>query len=167
MLETSGFSFTPAQLKELKISQISYEHHDEKEFAEILTSIVEDDSLHVHYNNEYGTAMSIHKKDIIDRLPSKKKELEALAAADDEEKKRLEGEKAKREAKERNRIITLLDQLKGHGLVSALDAHDRVIIRPIITHLANPENLQALVAWLREQVAGATTLAPGGEEDVA
>ena len=71
------------------------------------------------------------------------------------------------EAKERNRIITLLDQLKGHGLVSALDAHDRVIIRPIITHLANPENLQALVAWLREQVAGATTLAPGGEEDVA
>ena len=36
------------------------------------------------------------------------------------------------EAKERNRIITLLDQLKGHGLVSALDAHDRVIIRPII-----------------------------------
>ncbi|MBN0481033.1 DUF4194 domain-containing protein, partial [Pseudomonas aeruginosa] len=27
------------------------------------------------------------------------------------------------EAKERNRIITLLDQLKGHGLVSALDAH--------------------------------------------
>lgn len=71
------------------------------------------------------------------------------------------------EAKERNRIITLLDQLKGHGLVSALDAHDRVIIRPMITHLANPENLQALVAWLREQVAGATTLASGGEEDVA
>jgi len=70
------------------------------------------------------------------------------------------------EAKERNRIITLLDQLKGHGLVSALDAHDRVIIRPMITHLANPENLQALVAWLREQVAGATALASGGEEDV-
>lgn len=71
------------------------------------------------------------------------------------------------EAKERNRIITLLDQLKGHGLVSALDAHDRVIIRPIITHLANPENLQALVAWLREQVEGAATLAAGAEEDEA
>ncbi|MDR6678732.1 DUF4194 domain-containing protein [Pseudomonas oryzihabitans] len=70
------------------------------------------------------------------------------------------------EAKERNRIITLLDQLKGHGLVSALDAHDRVIIRPIITHLANPENLQALVAWLREQV-GAATPAAGTEEDEA
>lgn len=71
------------------------------------------------------------------------------------------------ESKERNRIITLLDQLKGHGLVSALDAHDRVIIRPIITHLANPENLQALVVWLREQVEGAVTPAAGGEEDEA
>lgn len=71
------------------------------------------------------------------------------------------------EAKERNRIITLLDQLKGHGLVSALDAHDRVMIRPIITHLANPENLQALVAWLREQVEGTATPAAGGEEDEA
>lgn len=55
------------------------------------------------------------------------------------------------EAGERNRIITLLDQLKGHGLVSAVDAHDRVVIRPIITHLANPENLQALMSWLRAQ----------------
>ena len=71
------------------------------------------------------------------------------------------------EAKERNRIITLLDQLKGHGLVSALDAHDRVIIRPIITHLANPENLQALVAWLREQVEGVSTSTQVDEEDMA
>ena len=71
------------------------------------------------------------------------------------------------EAKERNRIITLLDQLKGHGLVSALDAHDRVIIRPVITHLANPENLQALVVWLREQVEGVSTSTHVDEEDVA
>lgn len=55
------------------------------------------------------------------------------------------------EAKERTRAINLLDQLKGHGLVSAIDAHDRVSIRPIIAHLANPENLQALLDWLREQ----------------
>lgn len=71
------------------------------------------------------------------------------------------------EAQERNRIITLLDQLKGHGLVSALDAHDRVIIRPIITHLANPENLQALVAWMREQVEGSATMAADDQEDMA
>lgn len=56
------------------------------------------------------------------------------------------------DAKERTRVINLLDQLKGHGLVSALDAQERVVIRPIIAHLANPENLQALLVWLREQV---------------
>lgn len=56
------------------------------------------------------------------------------------------------DARERTRVITLLDQLKGHGLVSALDAHDRVVIRPIIAHLANPENLQALIAWLRQNL---------------
>jgi hypothetical protein len=65
------------------------------------------------------------------------------------------------DARERTRVITLLDQLKGHGLVSALDAHDRVVIRPIIAHLANPENLQALIAWLRQH------LEQGGKQDEA
>lgn len=58
------------------------------------------------------------------------------------------------DAKERTRVIQLLDQLKGHGLVSSLDAHERVTIRPIIAHLANPDNLQALLAWLKAQVSG-------------
>lgn len=57
------------------------------------------------------------------------------------------------DAKERTRVINLLDQLKGHGLVSTIDAHERVTIRPIIAHLANPENLQALLNWFREQTA--------------
>ncbi|WP_438280937.1 DUF4194 domain-containing protein [Pseudomonas alabamensis] len=70
------------------------------------------------------------------------------------------------EAKERNRILMLLDQLKGHGLVSAPDAHDRIIIRPIITHLANPENLQALIAWLHSH-AGESTATALEEEDMA
>lgn len=67
------------------------------------------------------------------------------------------------EARERNRVITLLDQLKGHGLVSAPDAHDRVVIRPIITHLANPENLQALVTWLRAHLE--TGVTPSSESE--
>lgn len=71
------------------------------------------------------------------------------------------------EARERTRVITLLDQLKGHGLVSALDAHDRVIIRPIIAHLVNPENLQALLAWLRAQAEGTATSNPTDEEVMA
>ncbi|WP_347332282.1 DUF4194 domain-containing protein [Marinimicrobium locisalis] len=57
------------------------------------------------------------------------------------------------DAKERTRVIQLLDQLKGHGVVSSLDAHERVTIRPIIAHLANPDNLQALLAWLKTQVS--------------
>ena len=51
-------------------------------------------------------------------------------------------------------------------MVSALDAHDRVIIRPIIAHLANPENLQALLAWLQAQIekSNETTEPAAGEE---
>lgn len=56
------------------------------------------------------------------------------------------------EARERNRLHSLLDQLKDHGVVSALDKNDRVTIRPIIAHLANPENLQALLLGLKARV---------------
>ncbi|MDQ7881844.1 DUF4194 domain-containing protein [Atlantibacter hermannii] len=61
------------------------------------------------------------------------------------------------ESKERTRLLTLLDQLKGHGLVTSPDAHERIVIRPIIAHLADPMNLQALLAWLREQIARQTS----------
>lgn len=56
------------------------------------------------------------------------------------------------EARERTRALQLLDQLKGHGVVSAPDSHERVSIRPIIAHLANPENLTALLLALKSQV---------------
>jgi DNA repair exonuclease SbcCD ATPase subunit len=102
-LTDSGLSFTPSQLKELKIPTFDVSYHSDDEVAEILSSIVCDDSLYVHYNSEYGTAMSALKKDLIDRLPSKKKELEALAAANEEEKKRLEEEKEKREKEEKEK----------------------------------------------------------------
>lgn len=57
------------------------------------------------------------------------------------------------DAQERKRLLTLLEQLKGHGIVSDIDQQERVTIRPIIAHLANPENLTNLVQALRE-VAG-------------
>lgn len=57
------------------------------------------------------------------------------------------------EQKDRNRALQLLDQLKGYGLVTAPDSHDRVTIRPIITHLANPENLKALQHALKERLS--------------
>lgn len=54
------------------------------------------------------------------------------------------------DAQERKRLLTLLEQLKGHGIVSDVDQQERVTIRPIIAHLANPENLTSLVQALRE-----------------
>lgn len=69
------------------------------------------------------------------------------------------------ESKERTRLLTLLDQLKGHGLVTSTDAHERIVIRPIIAHLADPMNLQALLAWLREQIVQQTSLNDAPEKD--
>lgn len=59
------------------------------------------------------------------------------------------------EGRERSRVVQLLDQLKGHGLVSAPDSHERVVIRPMIAHLANPETLTALLHALKKKLAEA------------
>ena len=69
------------------------------------------------------------------------------------------------ESKERTRLLTLLDQLKGHGLVTPPDAHERIVVRPIIAHLADPMNLQALLAWLREQIIQQTSPNDSSEKD--
>lgn len=57
---------------------------------------------------------------------------------------------------ERKRLAALLEHLRGHGVVSDVDAQERITIRPMIAHLANPENLQALLAQLRTLSAGST-----------
>lgn len=69
------------------------------------------------------------------------------------------------ESKERTRLLALLDQLKGHGLVTSPDAHERIVVRPIIAHLADPMNLQALLAWLREQIAQQTSPDDSSEKE--
>lgn len=51
---------------------------------------------------------------------------------------------------ERKRLLALLENLRGHGVVSDVDAQDRFTIRPMIVHLTNPENLQALLQRLIE-----------------
>lgn len=48
------------------------------------------------------------------------------------------------------RLRNLLEQLRGHGLVSEIDVSGLLTIRPLIVHVANPENLQALLVALRE-----------------
>lgn len=55
------------------------------------------------------------------------------------------------DAQEQKRLRNLLEQLKGHGIVSDIDEHERVRIRPIIAHVANPENLQNLLRAFRDE----------------
>jgi len=50
---------------------------------------------------------------------------------------------------DRKRLLELLEKLRAHGVVSEVDAQDQLTIRPMIVHLANPENLQALLVHLR------------------
>lgn len=60
------------------------------------------------------------------------------------------------DAKNENRLLQLLDQLKTHGIVSELDSKQEVVIRPLIAHLANPESLSALLSVLTEAKATET-----------
>ncbi|MCK9237131.1 MAG: DUF4194 domain-containing protein [Thiopseudomonas sp.] len=57
------------------------------------------------------------------------------------------------ESKEKSRLLTLLNQLKAHGVVTDPDSHGRVQIRPLIAHLANPETLEALLQQLLEHTS--------------
>ncbi|MEH6562996.1 MAG: DUF4194 domain-containing protein [Marinobacter sp.] len=65
------------------------------------------------------------------------------------------------DARDQKRLRNLLENLKNHGIVSEVDANNQVVIRPIITHLANPENLQNLLQHFRKL----TGQQPGAEED--
>lgn len=68
------------------------------------------------------------------------------------------------DSRDQKRLRSLLDNLKNHGIVSDIDANDQVIIRPIITHLANPENLQNLLHHFR-QLAGQSAAQDTDGED--
>ncbi len=69
------------------------------------------------------------------------------------------------DAQEQKRLRNLLEQLKGHGIVSEIDTHDQVSIRPIITHVANPENLISLLHAFRAE-AGQRHDAPLSERSI-
>lgn len=74
------------------------------------------------------------------------------------------------DAKDQTRLRGLLDNLKNHGIVSDIDANDQVVIRPIITHLANPENLQNLLQHFRKlagEISHKDDQSDSGEGDIA
>lgn len=69
------------------------------------------------------------------------------------------------ETQERKRLTTLLESLRGHGVVSEVDAQESITIRPMIVHLANPQNLQSLLQHLQALSQGSST-APAPESAV-
>ncbi|KVH03690.1 MULTISPECIES: DUF4194 domain-containing protein [Burkholderia] len=58
------------------------------------------------------------------------------------------------DTRELQRARNLLDKLKPHGVVSEVDQQDQFMIRPIIVHLANPENLLGLLQALKQASPG-------------
>lgn len=67
------------------------------------------------------------------------------------------------DSKNQKRLRSLLENLKTHGIISDIDDKEQVTIRPIITHLANPETLQTLLGQFR-QIACVNREVTGGEE---
>jgi hypothetical protein len=57
------------------------------------------------------------------------------------------------DAKNESRLMTLLDQLKPHGIISEVDEKQEITIRPLIAYLANPESLSALLGVLKEKAS--------------
>ena len=62
------------------------------------------------------------------------------------------------ETAEDRRLRNLLEKLKAHGIVSEVDKYEQVTIRPIITHVANPENLKRLIHTLEQHAHGADSV---------
>lgn len=54
------------------------------------------------------------------------------------------------DSRDENRLRKLLEQLHSHGIVSEIDNKSQITIRPIITHLANPETLQLLLEQFKK-----------------
>lgn len=65
--------------------------------------------------------------------------------------------------RDEKRLRALLESLKNHGIVSDVDEREQFVIRPIITHLANPESLQNLLSHLKSYVESNRHV--GEEED--
>lgn len=65
------------------------------------------------------------------------------------------------DSRDQKRLRNLLETLGNHGMVSDIDANEQVVIRPLITHLANPENLQNLLNHFRS-LATRSAEADGG-----
>lgn len=69
------------------------------------------------------------------------------------------------DSREQQRLRTLLEKLRPHGIVSEIDEHEQVGIRPIIVHLASPENLQNLLHAFRAASGAVAPVSDAAGED--
>lgn len=54
------------------------------------------------------------------------------------------------EAKDEKKILQILEQLRGYGIVSELNKHQEFEVRPLIAHLATPESLEMLLGDFKD-----------------
>lgn len=69
------------------------------------------------------------------------------------------------DAREQKRLRTLLDNLKSHAVVSDINEQDQFLIRPIITHLADPASLTNLLQHFRTRAQDNHRNTPASEQD--
>lgn len=55
------------------------------------------------------------------------------------------------QARDETKLTHVLEQLKVHGIVSAIDGNHEITVRPLIVHVADPGSLAGLLAVLRRQ----------------
>ncbi len=67
------------------------------------------------------------------------------------------------DARNETRLNNLLEQLKGYGIVSEVDAKQEITIRPLIAHIANPESLAALLQTMTHMEGELSAAQDGGE----
>jgi len=91
--------FTPKHLQKLQIT-VSSSILQVEEINTLILEVAQDNALYVHYANEYRNIMTVFQKETVDKLPSKKQQLEDLAKADEEEKKKLLEQESKRKEEE-------------------------------------------------------------------
>lgn len=84
-------------------TRIPHSFLDAEEYQGICTQAIADHNYTAFYS-EYHGQISELKQSLIDKLPSKKEELEKLATADANERIRLENERLNREAEEKRRL---------------------------------------------------------------
>lgn len=55
--------------------------------------------------------------------------------------------------KNERRVLTLLEKLRGHNVVSEVDKNQEITVRPLIVYLADPANLKALLEQYKRVAA--------------